>query len=91
MHAPVGIGSSTLISMGRKKAEAKQRQEKTRICIRIDNDLLDFFRAEAAKTVTAEDGACGYQTLICEALRTYIDTEESLAKIVRERQAGINA
>jgi uncharacterized protein (DUF4415 family) len=67
------------------------RVDKTRICIRIDNDLLDYFRKEAVLTVTAEDGACGYQTLICEALRMYIDTEQSLAKIVRERQAGINA
>jgi phosphohistidine swiveling domain-containing protein len=82
------IGGTTLVFMGRDGE--KQRQQKTRITIRIDNDLLDYFREEAAKTITAEDGPVGYQVLIGEALRTYIDTEEALGNIVRER-ARMNA
>jgi uncharacterized protein (DUF4415 family) len=42
------------------------RPGKTRITIRIDTDILDWFRAQ----VHAQGGG-NYQTLINEALRTY--------------------
>ena len=58
---------------------------KTRITIRLDQDILDrFFRmAEEA------GGATGYQTLINGALREYLDGkvpkfEETLRRIIRE-------
>jgi uncharacterized protein (DUF4415 family) len=44
-----------VISMGRKKSEAKERrQKKTRITNRIDDDLLDHFKREAAKSIHSE-------------------------------------
>lgn len=58
---------------------------KTRITIRIDDDLLDHFLKEAE----ASGGALGYQTLINEALRQYVEGkapkfEDTLRRIVRE-------
>jgi uncharacterized protein (DUF4415 family) len=64
--------------------EKPQRQNKVRICIRIDADLLEHFRKEAEETAQSENPA-GYQQLICEALRECLDTREYLARIVRER------
>lgn len=64
---------------------------KTRITIRIDDDLLNHFLKEAE----ASGGAVGYQTLINEALRQYVEGkapkfEDTLRRIVREeiRSAG---
>jgi uncharacterized protein (DUF4415 family) len=57
---------------------------KTRITIRIDDDVLEWFRAQ----VEAEGGG-NYQTLINAALREHIDQqreplEETLRRAVRE-------
>jgi uncharacterized protein (DUF4415 family) len=56
---------------------------KTRITIRLDNDVLDWFRAK----VHAQGGG-NYQTLINQALRAYIVqqigvTEAKLEKLLR--------
>ncbi len=52
---------------------------KTRITIRIDDDILEWFRAE----VTAAGGG-NYQTLLNRALREYIqDRNQSLEEVVR--------
>ena len=58
---------------------------KTRITIRLDEDLVDHFLKEA----DASGGATGYQTLINEALRQHVEGkapkfEETLRRIVRE-------
>jgi uncharacterized protein (DUF4415 family) len=58
---------------------------KTRITIRLDEDLVEHFLKEA----DASGGAKGYQTLINEALRQYVEGKaprlaETLRKIVRE-------
>ena len=61
-----------------------QKQDKTRITIYIDNDILEAFRAES------DAGGHGYQTLINAALREYlerkrgIDLEGLLRKVIRE-------
>ncbi len=57
---------------------------KTRITIRIDNEILEWFRQE----VDAMGGG-NYQTLINEALRHYViqqkePIEEILRRVVRE-------
>ncbi len=57
---------------------------KTRITIRLDNDILDWFREE----VNRMSGG-NYQTLINQALREYVQTrresiEEILRRVVRE-------
>ncbi|MGP8253529.1 MAG: BrnA antitoxin family protein [Terracidiphilus sp.] len=58
---------------------------KTRITIRLDEDLVDHFLREA----DASGGATGYQTLINEALRQHVEgkapkLEETLRRVVRE-------
>jgi uncharacterized protein (DUF4415 family) len=76
---------------GRIAPAAAKTRGKTRITIRIDTDLMDYFLGEA----DASGGAAGYQTLINHALRQYVDgaapkLEDTLRKIVREelRAAG---
>jgi uncharacterized protein (DUF4415 family) len=58
---------------------------KTRITIRLDEDLVDHFLKESE----AAGGATGYQTLINEALRQHMEgkapkLEDTLRRIVRE-------
>jgi len=57
---------------------------KTRITIRIDNDVLEWFRHEVEAA-----GAGSYQTLINRALREYIHSPEQfdesmLRRVIRE-------
>ena len=57
---------------------------KTRITIRIDDDLLEWFRKRAH-----EGGGGNYQTMINQALREYVETqreplEETLRRVLRE-------
>ena len=55
---------------------------KTRITIRLDDELLDWFRAKADAV-----GGGSYQTMINQALRDYISREpleETLRRVVRE-------
>ena len=53
---------------------------KTRITIRIDDDILDWFRAHVHK-----QGGGSYQTLINAALREYITrSEDFLAETIRQ-------
>jgi uncharacterized protein (DUF4415 family) len=66
-------------------------QGKTRITIRLDEDLVDYFLHEADRL----GGEKGYQTLINEALRQHVEgkapkLEETLRRIIREemRAAG---
>jgi Arc/MetJ family transcription regulator len=52
---------------------------KTRITIRIDDDLLDWFREQVHAA-----GGGSYQTLLNDALRAYIDSNrEPLEAVVR--------
>lgn len=76
---------------GRVLPEGPEPRGKTRITIRLDEDVLDFFLKQA----DASGGAVGYQTLINEALRLYAENkapkiEDTLRRIVREelRAAG---
>ena len=62
---------------------------KTRITIRIDTDILNWFRKQVH-----EKGGGNYQTLINEALREYIDNldgriEKTVRKVIREELKGI--
>jgi len=57
---------------------------KTRITIRLDNDVLDWFRKQVHRA-----GGGNYQTLINQALREYIGQrdvtlEATLRRVVRE-------
>ena len=58
---------------------------KTRITIRIDDDLVDHFLKEAERS----GGSAGYQTLIDDALRQPVEgkatkLEDTLRRILRE-------
>jgi uncharacterized protein (DUF4415 family) len=57
---------------------------KTRITIRLDEDILDWFRAQVQ-----EAGGGNYQTLINRALREYMERrvetiEETVRRVLRE-------
>jgi uncharacterized protein (DUF4415 family) len=70
---------------GRVVAPEPEQRGKTRITIRLDEDIVDHFLKEAE----ASGGAAGYQTLINQALRQYVEgkapkLEDTLRRIVRE-------
>jgi len=55
---------------------------KTRITIRLDDDIIEWFRQQAEQT-----GGGNYQTAINQALRDHIDRqslEDLLRRVVRE-------
>ena len=70
---------------GRVLPPEPESEGKTRITIRLDQDVLDCFFQMAEQS----GGATGYQTLINAALREYLDGrapkfEETLRRIIRE-------
>ncbi len=72
---------------GKRGAVLKTPPGKTRITIRIDDDLLQWFRDQVH-----EAGGGNYQTLINAALREYVDGQEenlksTLRSVVREELA----
>ena len=69
---------------GRRGPVVSTPPGKTRITIRIDEDILEWFRAQVHAT-----GGGNYQTLINAALREHIerereDLEETLRRVIRE-------
>jgi Arc/MetJ family transcription regulator len=66
-------------SGGRRGAVVAATRGKTRITIRIDDDLLDWFRQQVD-----DAGGGNYQTMINQALRAYMEgKQESLEVVVR--------
>lgn len=74
----------------KRGAVVKTLSNKTRITIRVDTDILNWFRGQVHKA-----GGGNYQTLMNEALREYIqhrDTnlERILRRVIQEElQPGI--
>ena len=71
-------------SKGKRGAVIPVPKGKTRITIRIDDDILEWFRGEVEAA-----GGGNYQTLINQALREYLTRqqqplEEILRRVVRE-------
>jgi uncharacterized protein (DUF4415 family) len=71
-------------SQGRRGAVVAVPPGKTRITIRIDSEVLDWFRDQ----VDAAGGG-NYQTLMNQALRTHVEQredglEEMLRRVLRE-------
>lgn len=69
---------------GRRGAVLRAPSGKTRITIRIDDDILQWFRKQVHK---ARGGS--YQTLINTALRTFAESaeqnlEDTLRRVLRE-------
>jgi uncharacterized protein (DUF4415 family) len=71
-------------SKGKRGAVLPDTGKKVRITIRLDRDIVDWFRSK----VEAQGGG-NYQTMLNDALRTYIERqeqplEEVLRRVVRE-------
>jgi uncharacterized protein (DUF4415 family) len=72
-------------SKGKRGAVLSAPPGKERITIRLDADILDYFRDMVERA-----GGGNYQTLINSALRTYIEggtkptLEETLRRVIRE-------
>ena len=71
-------------SEGRRGPVIQPPPGKTRITIRLDDDILEWFRDQADAA-----GGANYQTLINQALRAYIDAqgellEDRIREVVRE-------
>ena len=76
-------------SQGKREAIDPTPSGKTRITIRLDDEVLAWFREQVHIA-----GGGNYQTLINEALRQHIQAsreplEETLRKVVREELARI--
>lgn len=67
-------------SKGKRGAVVPVPKGKTRITIRIDDDILDWFRGE----VDAAGGG-NYQTLINNALREYITNQQEPIEVILRR------
>lgn len=75
------------LSKGRRGAVIKVRPGKTRITIRLDNDVLAWFRRQVHRA-----GGGNYQTLINDALREHVASareplEETLRRVLREERS----
>ena len=71
-------------SRGKRGAVIRPAPGKTRITIRIDDDVLQWFKRQVH-----EAGGGSYQTLINHALRAFIDSQErnledTLRRMLRE-------
>jgi uncharacterized protein (DUF4415 family) len=71
-------------SKGRRGAVIAVPPGKTRITIRIDSDLLDWFRGQVNSA-----GGGNYQTLMNQALRSHVEArknglEDMLRRVLRE-------
>jgi uncharacterized protein (DUF4415 family) len=75
---------------GKRGPVLKLPTGKTRVTIRLDNNVLDWFRQQVD-----DAGGGNYQTLINEALRSFMDREQesletTLRRVIRDeiRRAG---
>lgn len=71
-------------SRGKRGAVLRMPPGKTRITIRIDDDILEWFRRQVH-----EAGGGSYQTLVNSALRSFIESqdrylEDTLRRVLRE-------
>jgi len=71
-------------SEGKRGAVLPSSGKKVRITIRLDRDIIDWFRSKVA-----EQGGGNYQTMLNDALRKYMERqdqplEEVLRRVVRE-------
>lgn len=77
-------------SKGKRGAVIKTPPGKERITIRLDSDILDWFRQQAES-----QGGGNYQTMINQVLRQFVfgqqeTIEEVLRKVVREELQNIH-
>ena len=73
-------------SRARRGAVVKQEPGKTKISIRLDNAVLEYFRQQVERM-----GGGNYQSLINEALRSHIERAsiaDTLREVVKEEVTG---
>ena len=78
-------------SKGKRGAVVPALPGKTRITIRLDNDVVEWFRSQVEAV-----GGGNYQTLINQALREHIERreeplEETLRRVLREEVPSLVA
>ena len=71
-------------SKGKRGAIIKVDPNKIRITIRLDGDIIEYFKKQVH-----DAGGGNYQTLLNDALRNYIQSEtksleDTLRKVIRE-------
>jgi uncharacterized protein (DUF4415 family) len=71
-------------SKGKRGAVLTSSGKKVRITIRLDRDIIDWFRSKVE-----EQGVGNYQTMLNDALRAYMERqeqpfEEVIRRVVRE-------
>jgi len=71
-------------SKGKRGAVLPSSEKKVRITIRLDRDIIDWFRSKVE-----EQGGGSYQTMLNDALRKHMERqdqslEEVLRRVVRE-------
>jgi len=71
-------------SNGKRGAIVKADPNKTRITIRLDGDIIEYFKKQVH-----DAGGGNYQTLLNDALRNHIQSntealEDTLRKVIRE-------
>ena len=76
-------------SKGKRGALLPSSGKKVRITIRLDRDIIDWFRSKVE-----EQGGGNYQTMLNDALRIYMERdeqilEEVLRRVVREELQAI--
>ena len=67
-------------SKGKRGAVVRVPKGKTRITIRIDDDILEWFRKEVD-----EAGGGSYQTLLNNALREHITRQQEPIEVILRR------
>jgi uncharacterized protein (DUF4415 family) len=76
-------------SKGKRGAVLPFSEKKVRITIRLDRDIINWFRSKVE-----EQGGGNYQTMLNDALRTYMERQEQpledvLRRVVREELQAI--
>jgi len=71
-------------SKGKRGPIVKSAPNKTRITIRLDGDVIEYFKKQVH-----DAGGGNYQTFLNDALRNYIQSEtepleDTLRKVIRE-------
>jgi len=71
-------------SKGKRGAIVKASPSKIRITIRLDGDIVEYFKKQVH-----DAGGGNYQTLLNDALRSYVQSdseplESTLRKVIRE-------
>jgi uncharacterized protein (DUF4415 family) len=66
-------------SKGKRGPVSPREKGKTRVTIRLDDDVLDWFKSKVD-----EQGGGNYQSMINNALRSHIKQDRPITELLRE-------